>query len=423
MKQIVGKIHVFKCTKEVGIIMIGLFSFDGPMYRDCNGIYCNTTITSEMFSRYFSVVDELIVVIRTLHLDITYHEANLKKVELDGLSFIEIPNLNSAKGFVIDKPKYKKVIKQQVEKTDLIFARMPSVISDITVKIARQMDKKYMVEVGGCAWDAFWNHSIPGKIMAPYMYINERIGIKHASHASYVTENWLQHRYPCDCPKISASNVYLEPLNSIVLEDRIKKIHTKVPDSPILIGTTAAVNVRYKGQEYIIRAIAKLNNRGYNFEYELVGGGDNTYLKNLAKSLGVENKVRFKGVLINKDVIKWLDSLDVYTQPSKQEGLPRALIEAMSRGCPAIGSKTAGIPELIQSNLIFENGNVRQICEKLEMLVRSDLKNIAIRNFEKAGEFELSKLNSKRNEIYNHYKKFILTDNSYNRSKKEDLQC
>ena len=49
--------------------MIGLFSFDGPMYRDCNGVYCNTTITSEMFSRYFHVVDKLIVVIRTLHLD------------------------------------------------------------------------------------------------------------------------------------------------------------------------------------------------------------------------------------------------------------------------------------------------------------------------------------------------------------------
>lgn len=390
--------------------MIGLFSFDGPMYRDCNGVYCNTTITSEMFSRYFHVVDELIVVIRTFHLDKTYEEANLKKVELKGLKIVEIPNLNSSKGILIDKPKYKKVIEAQVKKADLIFARMPSVISDITINIARKMKKKYMVEVGGCAWDAFWNHGLVGKIVAPYMFANEVKGVKNASFASYVTEEWLQKRYPCECPSVSASNVYLQPLDDSVLEQRFKKILSKSKKDPIIIGTTAAVNVRYKGQEYIIRAISELNEQGYNFEYELVGGGDDSYLKKVAKSLGVEDKVRFKGVLLNSDVIKWLDSIDIYAQPSKQEGLPRALIEALSRGCPAIGSTTAGIPELIQCDVVFKNGNVDHICQILKNLVSMNLCKIAEINFEKAKEFELENLDNKRNKIYEKYRNSVVDE-------------
>ncbi|MGG5460579.1 glycosyltransferase [Clostridium sp. B9] len=387
--------------------MIGLFSFDGPMYRDCNGVYCNTTITAEMFSRYFSVVDKLIVVIRTFNLDKTYKEAKLKKVELEGLEFVEIGNLNSVKGLLIERPKYKRVIKEYVENTDMIFARMPSIISDITISIARSMGKKYMVEVGGCAWDAYWNHGISGKLVAPYMFWNELKGIRNADFATYVTEKWLQNRYPCKCPSISASNVYLEPVDESVLEKRLKKIQFKNNNDAIVLGTAAAVNVRYKGQEYIIRAISILNKQGYNFEYELVGGGDNSYLKNLAKKLGVEEKVRFKGLLLHENVIKWIDSIDIYVQPSKQEGLPRALIEALSRACPAIGSTTAGIPELIQKDNVFKSGNINDILNKLKSIVSVDLSEIAKCNFQKAKEYELVILNNKRNEIYRKYREFV----------------
>lgn len=387
--------------------MIGLFSFDGPMYRDINGVYCNTTITSEMFSRYFRIVDKLVVVIRTYHLDKTYEEAALKKVDLEGLEFVEIGNLNSLKGFFFEKKKYKKIILEQVGKADLIFARMPSTVSDITIKAARKTNKKYMVEVGGCAWDAFWNHSFLGKIIAPYMFLNEKKGVRNASFASYVTERWLQCRYPCDCPSIAASNVYLNLLSDSVLDKRLEKITTKDKKDVFIIGTTAAVNVKYKGQEYVIKAIYELNKKGYNFEYELVGGGDTTYLKEIVKKLDLNDKVRFKGVLLHEDVFDWLDSIDIYAQPSKQEGLPRALIEALSRACPAIGSTTAGIPELLQEEVIFNNGNVEDICNILERLVSANMMEYAKKNFKKAHEFELSHLDEKRNTLYDSYKRFI----------------
>ncbi len=391
-------------------MIVGVFSFDGPMYKDINGQYCNTTITSEMFKRYFHVVDKLIVVIRTIKIKKTYKEANLNLVELESLEFVEIPNLNSITGFLFKRNKNKIIIKENVEKADLIFARMPSLISDIAIDFARKSNKLYMVEVGGCSWDAYWNHSLLGKLIAPYVYINQKKGIRNASFASYVTEEWLQKRYPTKGEKISASNVYLPKVEELVLEKRMEKIKNGISKNKIVIGTTAAVDVKYKGQEYIIEAISRLNRKGFNFEYELVGAGDNKYLKKIACKFGINDKIKFKGLLLKAEVIEWLDSIDIYAQPSKQEGLPRALIEALSRGCPAIGSTTAGIPELLQSELVFRNCNVDEICDKLENLVSnpSEMIKSAKFNFLKSRNYEKEILDEKRNFLYEKYRKEAL---------------
>ncbi len=160
----------------------------------------------------------------------------------------------------------------------------------------------------------------------------------------------------------------------------------------------------YKGQEYVIKAVSKLNKEGYNFEYCLAGGGDNSYLRSVAEKYNVVDKIKFLGSLPHKDVFKYLDSIDIYIQPSKQEGLPRALVEAMSRGCPALGSRTGGIPELLNKQLVFNNGAVSQICELLIKLDKESLLAEAKRSFEKAKEYDKTVLDKKRSSFY---QKFI----------------
>lgn len=386
---------------------IGLFSFDGPMYKDKNGVYCNTTLTSEMFKRYFSVIDELLIVIRTYNIDKTYIEANLNKIELDNIKFIEIPNLNTIKSFIFKRYEYKKLIMNYVKKADLIFVRMPSIISDLTIQCCKKINKKYLVEVGGCAWDAHWNHSLIGKIIAPYVFYKEKNGVKNAVYATYVTEKWLQKRYPTKSYSISASNVYLDKLDKKNIEKRIEKLKKISKHKKITIGTIAAVNVKYKGQEYVIRAIARLKNEGYNIIYELVGGGDQSYLKGLAKKLDIYDNINFKGILLKNDIMNWLEKIDIYIQPSKQEGLPRALIEALSKGVPSLGATTAGIPELINKRFIFKKGNVDDIIKKLKKLLSSDLVLVSQENFNKSKEFELSVLNQKREDIYKKYRNLV----------------
>ena len=384
-------------------MITGLFAFDGPMYCDRNGIYCNTTITNEMLNRYFSVVDKLYILIRTTHIEVTYDEARLQKLHLNNIEIVEIDNILSPINY-ITRRKYNTKFEKVISKCDLIFLRIPSVICNMIANICIKKNIPYLVEVGGCAWDSYWNHSIKGKILALSMYLSEKKTIKNATFASYVTEKWLQNRYPTTCPQISASNVYIDSFDDIVVESRIKRMKASLY-KPVRIGTIASVDVRYKGQEYIIMAIAHLKKKGYRFEYDLVGSGSGTYLKELANKYDVSDQVHFLGPMIHSEIWEWLDTIDIYAQPSKQEGLPRAVIEAMSRGCICIGSTTAGIPELLPTNCLFKNGDVNQICTiLLDLYSECNYEMLIRRNYNKSKDFNIHRLDSLRKDLFNKYK-------------------
>ena len=77
-----------------------------------------------------------------------------------------------------------------------------------------------------------------------------------------------------------------------------------------------------------------------------------------------------------------LESIDIYIQPSKQEGLPRALIEAMSMGVPALGSTAGGTPELLEEVFIFNKGDPAEIADRiLKLNVKEVLLEQAKRNY------------------------------------------
>lgn len=386
---------------------IALFVHDGPLYKDKNGVYCSTNITEEMLSRYFCVADEIRVLIRTNSMGKTYKEAKLQKIDNPKVKIIELGNIVSVKG-LLQKNKLKNVIKPIVRECDLFFLRLPGITCNIVAEICKQQGKKYLVEVGGCAWDAYWNHGILGKLVAPYMEHSEKMTTKNASFATYVTHKWLQDRYPCSCESIEASNVYLPKHDDKILEKRLEKIKHYDNCKNLIIGTIANVDVRYKGQEYIIKAIAKLNKKGYNFRYELVGGGDQTFLKNLAKKCGIEKSVFFKGALLHDDVMKWLDGIDIYAQPSKQEGLPRSVIEAMSRGVPCIGSDVAGIPELLDKECIFEKSNVKSITKKIVWIaLNNNCLAQSKKNFAKSKKYDLAIIERRRQGLFERYKMLV----------------
>ena len=160
--------------------------------------------------------------------------------------------------------------------------------------------------------------------------------------------------------------------------------------------TIAAVDVRYKGQAYMFEAMKKLKGNGIQIKYILIGGGDQTYLQKKAEEYGVSDAVTFTGPIEHKWIFEHLDHVDVYIQPSLQEGLPRAMIEALSRGLPAMGFRTAGIPELISNEFVCRRKSVNDICRCILRLNNQKMKEAAAANFEMAKSFEFSTLNKKR---------------------------
>ena len=112
-----------------------------------------------------------------------------------------------------------------------------------------------------------------------------------------------------------------------------------------------------KGQRYLLDAVCILREQYVKIECHLIGDGqDRQALRKQACELGVADQVIFHGRLPQHEVVEHLRAADVIAAPSvptacgRREGIPVALMEAMSCGLPAGASDLSGIPELVEDD-------------------------------------------------------------------------
>lgn len=375
-----------------------VFIHDGPLFYDKDGNYYEFAY-HELYERYSYMADKITFLIRTKPVEGKTFTLVPPQIEV-----ISVPNFKSPKTILVNKPKAEKIVEKCVRENDVFVLRTQSSIAQLAVKYIRKYNKPYIVESVGCSWDSYWNHGLLGKAVAPYMYYKTRSIIGKAKYVYYVTGKFLQRRYPTKGYTVSCSNVVIDEPADTTLVKRLEKLKDFDPHKKLILGTAAALDTRYKGQEYVIRAIKPLTEIGYDVEYHMAGGYNGTkhdyFLRDLAKELGVTDRVKFVGNLSADKMPEYYDSLDIYVQPSKQEGLPRAVIEAMSRGCPVIGTNIAGIPELISKICLFRKGSDTEVIKAVERVLGTDLEKLAKRNFAKSKEFSREKLIKKREAFY-----------------------
>lgn len=384
----------------------GIFCHDLPIYIDKEGKYGCTTLTDTVFQRYLNIVDELVVATRLYHLDCTLAEAHQERITLPHIKFLDIPNLNTPQYFLFRVPKAKKMIEEELKTCDVVIIR-GGTIANIGYSLTRKYNKPYLCECGGSAWGQLWYYGWLGKIIAPWSEIQARRIVKNASFVSYVTEKWLQERYPTNGESAAISDVVIESVSDEILKRRIDKINAHKSGDPWVIGTAAGLMTKLKGQQFVIEAMSRLR-ESINIRYELAGTGEPDYLLSVAEKFGVADRIVIKGELTHEEILNWMDSLDAYIQPSMQEGLPRALMEAMSRACPCIGSTAGGIPELLEVDVIFKKGNVSELIKILEDFYKSDWKKHGEFNYNRAKDFQVDVLDAKRNAFYERYKDYAL---------------
>jgi len=393
-----------------------LFAYSANFKKDQNGnYYTGGSIKEEMWQRYVYMSDELTII---SHLDQNIYEEEFARKKFNSFDstnkkFVPIPKLCRNLKTFINTKKYKEfreVIKNQVIANDFVIARVPSDVGIVAIKYAERFKKPYLVEVVGCPWDAYWNHSFRGKLVAPFMYYVTKNRVKNAPYVVYVTNQFLQSRYPTTGKSISCSDVTLTEFVDEVIDHRIKKIKSMRTGDKIVLGTIAAVNVRYKGQQFIIKALGRLKKQDItHYEYQLVGDGDSTYLRAIAERYSVSDQIKFLGPIPHEKIFDWLDTIDIYVQPSRLEGLPRALIEAMSRALPAFGAKTGGIPELLDQRFIFRNSrkSIKEIINILMLFDTETMREQAERNYKEAKKYDKAIIENRRINFFNDFKNNI----------------
>ena len=353
-----------------------------------NGRYLFFTtggLNNNVLERYLKFCNEVIVIGRIV---------DEKDVD-DKWSRLSVPNVC----IVNNKHIPIKRVFWEIKKCDNLIIRMPSDLGNHAILLNRIIKKPYLIEMVGCPWDSLWNHSIKGKIVAPFSFIINKILLWNATNVLYVTDEFLQKRYPTKGKSIGCSDVVLTEFDDSIIEKRISKI--KNHNGKTILGTLAGIDVKYKGQQFVIEALGVLKKKGItNYEYQLVGNGSKKYLKQIARENDVLDQVVFVGGKPHEEINEWLDSIDIYIQPSLQEGLPRALVEAMSRALPAIGSDAGGIPELLDKNVIFPKKNVKKLVDVLHNMNKEKMLVESRRNYIRSQDYKSDVLNKKRNSFY-----------------------
>ena len=92
--------------------------------------------------------------------------------------------------------------------------------------------------------------------------------------------------------------------------------------------------------------------------------------QDLVKNLGLENQFRFMG---HSDAADWYHKVDIFTLPSISEGVPYALLEAMSCGLPSVCTAVGGVPEIITDGVgyVVPPNRPDMLAEKLGLLVNN----------------------------------------------------
>jgi glycosyltransferase involved in cell wall biosynthesis len=122
-----------------------------------------------------------------------------------------------------------------------------------------------------------------------------------------------------------------------------------------------------KGFEYLIRALAEINQVTPVFELTIFGnGGLRNYLENLVADLGLGKQVVFSGFV--EDAQQYFHQYQMIVMPSLTEGIPVTLLEAMRNKTPIIASAVGGIPDVLGTNSssLLTPASVQDIVIKLK---------------------------------------------------------
>ena len=133
-----------------------------------------------------------------------------------------------------------------------------------------------------------------------------------------------------------------------------------------------------KSIHILIKALLAIRNK--NWKLSIVGDGfERKNLERMVKENGLSEKVAFFG--FQKSVEKFYKSHDILIAPSLHEALGMVILEAMQFGIAVIGSKSGGIPEIIENDddgILFETDDICSLRNAIENLINDQKKRIQI---------------------------------------------
>lgn len=360
----------------------------------------NSSLDYRFWTRYLDVFDEVRLLVRATRQP--KPPSGWRQVTGRRIRSWPVPNFRSLGELACDYRSVRKTIRRALSGAPAVELRLPCPVGEI---LWRAMGPRpYGVEVVGDPYDSF----SPGAITHPLRPLYRwwfprqlRRQCARASAVAYVTERALQFRYP------SAPGAFSTHFSSVDLHDSDyansyrTRSQARGPLRLIAVGSLAHWQ---KGADVLSKAVAACVRRGVDVELSVVGDGKHrSELEASVAAAGLSSNIHLVGQVSDRESLRdRLAQADLFVLPSRQEGLPRALIEAMAQGLPCIGTNVGGIPELLGAEDLVPPNDVGALAKKIREVAGDPERRarMSARNLEKAKDYRSDVLRARRVEFY-----------------------
>ncbi|MEJ8545114.1 glycosyltransferase family 4 protein [Brevibacillus borstelensis] len=211
-----------------------------------------------------------------------------------------------------------------------------------------------------------------GSMRWKYSFVEEHLGASTAD-ITILPSEWLRREY-INRFFVPPENLTVIPYglnaeNIIKTAGKMKRVPR--PDGKLVIICPARI-VPYKGQRYLLEALAKLATVRDDFVCQFAGDGlQKAELETLARQLNIQEHVQFLGS--RKDMYNLLKQADIFVLPTLVENHSLAVMEAQVIGLPVITTKVGGNPELLthqHTGMLVEPRNSEELFQAILTLMR-----------------------------------------------------
>ncbi|WP_446785269.1 glycosyltransferase [Macellibacteroides fermentans] len=386
-----------------------LISCDDYIFHHKGKYYFKNQEWYDFYQRYLRVFEKLKICNRVINEkegSKNRIHCNDPRIEIHPIPIFHGPAQYTKSYFAIGR-----AMKSAIDGCDAAVLRLPSTVAQRLSKQIIKAGIPYATEIVFDAHDgADTANSFIEKILWRIIDKQMQTICANAYGVSCVTSNYLQQRY------FSLKSDHFESNYSTLALDRSFFTGPRhFPNKKVL--TIAHVDLQIglhsrKGTDIIILALAKLKKKGIIVNIKFAGEDwDNSTQKILAyaKKHGIEEQVECTGFLNRQQLDEYLNNSDLFVLPTKAEGLPRVIIEAIAKGMPTVTTPASGNSELIPAHYLVDFYDVDTLAERIEELAtnKDTYEQVSKVNYEHSLQYEASILQRRRDEFYTKLKYFV----------------
>lgn len=378
-----------------------LLATEQRFVRDPSGaVWTTGGFSFSFFDRYLEVFDALTLLARVE--DVPAPPSRALPALSPRIRFAPFPFYLGPYQYARRFPAIMAAADAAARNAEAIVLRLPGAVGSALCGAAKRRERPFGVEVVGDPWDVFASGAIriPGRPLWRLWFAAQlQRQCRAAAAVSYVTARTLQRRYPPDPAAFSThySSIDLSP-DAFATAPRV---FSEPARRLVVVGS---LETPYKGFDTLLHALALLQRPPLSLA--VIGSGRHLQeLERLARDLHLAEQVRFLGALPSSaHVREHLREADLFIMPSRTEGLPRALIEAMACALPCLGSSIGGIPELLPPACLFPPDDPAALASALRGVLDDPLRltRLSAENLCAAQPYRSDLLRARRVAFYQH---------------------